>query len=98
MKIALAAIRHKARTPRFSLGALRIGREIEMYFSSSEILCALKRHCACDWEDLGELDRRANELGLFYRSRVVSIFSGKRGVRMIVETDLENEHTAVFLQ
>jgi len=56
----------------------------------------LARHQAGDWGDLGEEDRRENELSVREGFRILSAYHTKRGVKLWVITEADRSATTIL--
>jgi hypothetical protein len=66
-------------------------------FTPDEILRSLVRHANGDWGDLGEEDKRENELALETDERIVSAYKFDDGRKMYVITEWDRSATTVLL-
>lgn len=57
----------------------------------------LRRHVHCDWGDVGEADRRANEEALKTGERLLSVYRTKRGRKVWVITEADRSATTILL-
>ena len=51
----------------------------------------LDRHMACDWGDLGEDDKRANDQALVDGSRILSAYKTLKGVKIWIITEAADD-------
>lgn len=61
-------------------------------FSIFEIMHCIKRHAACDWGDLGESDRKANDWAIGSGGRIMSVYKFPDGRVLWVITDGEDDN------
>ena len=64
---------------------------------SSAILISLGRHCSCDWGDVCEEDREANEFALINGERIVSVYHTGAGVKFWIITEWDRSITTVLM-
>lgn len=57
----------------------------------------LRRHVHCDWGDVGDDDRRANEEALKTGERLLSVYRTKRGLKVWVLTEADRSATTILL-
>lgn len=57
----------------------------------------LRRHVHCDWGEVGEEDRRANEEALQAGERLLSVHRTKRGLKVWVLTEADRSATTILL-
>jgi hypothetical protein len=57
----------------------------------------LVRHVHCDWGDVGEEDRKANEEALETGERLLSVYRTNRGLKVWVITEAERSATTILL-
>ncbi len=64
---------------------------------NSAILIALGRHCSCDWGEVCEEDRQANEFGLRNGERILSVYRTGAGVKFWIITEWDRSITTVLM-
>lgn len=57
----------------------------------------LVRHVHCDWGDVSEEDRRANEEALKIGERLLSVYRTKHGLKVWVFTEADRSATTLLL-
>ncbi|HEV2352908.1 MAG TPA: hypothetical protein VGR89_01585 [Puia sp.] len=84
------------------IALFRIGRLVATpnalrCLDQTDILRGMERHCAADWGDLTEEDRRANDCALENGGRLVSVYHSSEGVKFYVITEADRSATTVLL-
>ncbi|HEX8340121.1 MAG TPA: hypothetical protein VF624_04365 [Tepidisphaeraceae bacterium] len=82
---------------RFGLGTIVVTSAAVAKLSEAAISGALYRHAACDWGDLCEQDRRANDQSLVNGGRLFSVYRDAVGTRFYVITEWDGSVTTVLL-
>lgn len=65
--------------------------------TQDDILMGIKRHQAGDWGDVGEEDRKENELSLQKGFRLLSVYHAASGVKFWIITEADRSVTTVLL-
>lgn len=79
----------------FELGLTYMTHQISEELTHDEIHNLFMRHLACDWSDMCEEDRDANELALFEGTRIFSSFQTKHGKIWII-TEADRSSTGIL--
>ena len=64
---------------------------------NSAILIALGRHCAGDWGDVCEEDRKANEFAFYNGERILSVYRTGAGLKFWIITEWDRSITTVLM-
>jgi hypothetical protein len=59
-------------------------------------LALLQRHCACDWGDVGDEDKAANDAALAHGGRLLSRYCAN-GAKVWVITEADRSATTILL-
>lgn len=62
-----------------------------------ELMAALKRHMRCDWGNVCEVDRRANDLALKTGERLLSSYRSGSGTKFWIITEGDRSYTTILL-
>lgn len=81
----------------FPLGQVVITPSAMDAIPPPEVQAALARHAAGDWGDIGEDDRRENELSLRQGLRLLSVYQRKQGTRFWIITEADRSATTILL-
>ena len=84
-------------TSKFPLGQTVITANARDTLHPADIPSALSRHAAGDWGDVGEADRRENELSLEKGFRLLSIYKDRNGTKFWIITEADRSATTVLL-
>jgi hypothetical protein len=86
-------------SPKFSLGTLAVtaGALAAIERTSAWPLLLLARHMSGDWGDLGDHDRRLNDLALRHDERILSAYALTDGTRIYVITEADRYSTRILL-
>ncbi|HZP97049.1 MAG TPA: hypothetical protein VFC31_12005 [Candidatus Limnocylindria bacterium] len=86
-------------SPKFSLGVIVAtpGALRALEESSEEPFHFLYRHAAGDWGELGDEDKRENELSLREGFRLVSAYRLKSGEKLWIITEADRSVTTLLL-
>jgi hypothetical protein len=57
----------------------------------------LEKHVSCDWGDLGEEDKRANDEALVTGERLLSAYRTLKGVKIWIITEADRSSSCVLL-
>ncbi len=84
------------------IAKFRIGRIVATpnalaHVPNEDILSALQRHQAGDWEDVDREDRQANERALIECTRLLSIYHSAAGVKFWIITEADRSATTILL-
>jgi hypothetical protein len=60
------------------------------------LLELLRRHLSCDWGDLGDEDKRANDRAVAHGDRILSSYRTESGEMLWVITESSREYTTVL--
>lgn len=82
---------------KFSLGRIVATPNALEALAGDDILLALGRHARGDWGDVGEDDRRENELSLTARLRLFSVYHDRSGTKFWIITEADRSVTTVLL-
>ena len=82
---------------KFALGHLVATPNALAQIANDEIIAALSRHVQCDWGDLDEHDRNANDQALVRGERLLSSYRSTRGVKFWIITEWDRSVTTVLL-
>jgi hypothetical protein len=85
-----------------SLARFRVGRIVAtpnalQRLCNEDILRAIQRHQSCDWGDVEEHDRQANDRALIESTRLLSVYHSQSGVKFWVITEWNRSVTTVLL-
>ena len=61
-----------------------------------ELFAAYARHLNCDWGDVSESDKRANECALRFGDRIVSAYHSKAGEEFFIITEADRSSTTLL--
>ena len=81
----------------FVLGNTVITRGAADSVHAEDVKLCLDRHAHGDWGDLGDDDRRANQIGLEQDLRLFSVYDDRAGVRFWIITEADRSATTVLL-
>lgn len=79
------------------LGRMVITANAQRTLPSGDVFVALGRHARGDWGDVGEDDRKENDLSLAQGFRLLSVYHTKAGVKFWVTTEADRSVTTVLL-
>jgi len=65
--------------------------------TQDDILCAIQRHQAGDWGDVGAHDRAANDQALVEGTRILSVYHATNGTKFWLITEADRSVTTVLL-
>lgn len=82
---------------KFSLGQLLITKAAEATLVPEDVGRALTRHQTGDWGEVGEDDRKENELSLAEGFRLLSVYHDANGVKFWIITERDRSVTTVLL-
>lgn len=72
-----------------ALGALATNAQTPLEF--------LVKHANCDWGELDDYDKKANELALKHGERVLSVYKLRDGARLYIITEADRSVTTLLL-
>ena len=82
---------------KFPLGRLVATPNALSQLTQEDILTGISRHQAGDWGDVGEDDRKENDLSLAKGCRLLSVYHAKNGVKFWIITERDFSSTTVLL-
>jgi hypothetical protein len=82
---------------RVKLGTTVITRGANEALNPEDVLHAMARHERCDWGEVCEEDRRANDEALVEGTRLLSAYRDGNGTRFWVITEADRSATTVLL-
>jgi hypothetical protein len=82
---------------KFPLGRTVITRQALDVLHPEDVQFCLTRHADGDWGDLGDADRRSNEIGLAQGLRLFSAYNDRAGIRFWIITEADRSATTVLL-
>jgi hypothetical protein len=87
----------QSRKTKFPLGQTVATANAIASVPADEILVALSRHVQGDWGDVGEEDRKENELSLTRGFRLLSVYHTQAGVKFWIITEADRSVTTVLM-
>ncbi len=84
-------------TALFPLGQTVVTRSAHNGVHPDDVKACLDRHATGDWGDLGDDDRRANQMALDQGLRLFSAYNERAGVRFWIITEADRSATTVLL-
>jgi hypothetical protein len=81
----------------FALGQLLMTPGVQAKIPPSEMVQALGRHARGDWGDLGDEDRRSNDMALKGDARLLSAYHTRDGIKFWIITEADRSATTVLL-
>jgi len=84
-------------TALFALGQTVITRQALDVLHPEDVKSCLDRHARGDWGDLGEADRRQNEIALAQEMRLFSAYNDRSGTRFWIITEADRSATTILL-
>jgi len=88
---------HLFAEPKFPFGKLVATRNAVDRLSSEDMSKALFRHGSCDWGDLCDEDRTANDQALEGDLRLLSSYTSANGVKFWIITEWDRSVTTILL-
>ena len=82
---------------KFPLGRVCIARHAHQALSPDDVLKGIVRHANCDWGDVCEEDRLANEQALIEGTRLFSVYHAATGTKFWIITEWDRSVTTVLL-
>ena len=83
--------------PRFACGRTVITRGALAELSHDDVQNALARHARCDWGDLCDDDKQANDNALEHGARLLSAYHTAAGQKFWIITESDRSVTTVLL-
>ncbi len=85
----------------FKMGTIYLTQSVNCKISESErfemfVIRSLKRHTAGDWGDLGQEDKKENELSLEKGFRLLSSYKYKDGTKIWIITEADRSATTIL--
>ena len=84
-------------TALFPLGETVITRHALDELHPEDVKLCLARHARGDWGDVGENDRRSNQIALAQGLRLFSVYTDRTGVVFWIITEADRSATTVLL-
>ena len=84
-------------TAKFRLGHIVSTPNALEQITQDDILLGIQRHQAGDWGDVGEEDRKENELSLQQGYRLLSVYHAANGTKFWIITEADRSSTTVLL-
>jgi hypothetical protein len=81
----------------FDLGTICTTPAALLSVPSMEMAAALRRHRECDWGNLGEDDKRANNQALKHGERLLSAYETASGTKFWIITEANRSITTILL-
>lgn len=81
----------------FQIGRLAATPAVLEEIPQPELMAALKRHMRCDWGNICEADRRANDLALKTGERLLSSYKSGSGTKFWIITEGNRSYTTILL-
>jgi len=75
----------------FRLGRIVATANALTRLNNEDILTGIQRHQAGDWGDVGDDDRRENELSLEQGFRLLSVYHATNGVKFWIITEVDRK-------
>ena len=86
-----------ARVPRFRLGGVYATPGLLEAVPETDVRSALVRHGTCDWGELGDEDKAANDRALLEGTRLLSAYRSTAGTKFWIITEADRSATTVLL-
>ena len=86
-----------ARVPRFQLGSLYATPDLLEAVQEADIRWALVRQATCDWGEVCDADKSANDRALIEGTRLLSAFRSASGTKFWIITEADRSATTVLL-
>lgn len=84
-------------TRSFSLGRVVATPGLIEAVPQHEYTAALRRHVACDWGEVCDEDKRANDRALEEGTRLLSAYRSSEGVKFWIITEADRSATTLLL-
>jgi hypothetical protein len=81
----------------FPLGRVVVTANANNILAVEDIRAALDRHKLCDWGEVSEPDRRANDNAIKCGDRVLSEYTGIGGDKFWIITEADRSYTTVLM-
>jgi hypothetical protein len=81
----------------FPLGRVVVTANANNILAAEDISVAIDRHKSCDWGEVAEPDRRANDNAIKRGDRVLSEYTGSGGDKFWVITEADRSYTTVMM-
>ncbi len=81
----------------FPLGTVVVARGALAELTPGDVVRALVRHRACDWGELGDDDKRANNEVLTSGARLLSAYRSEGGTKFWIITEADRSSTTILL-
>ena len=82
---------------KFQLGQIVATPNALDHLTQDDIRSGISRHQSGDWGDLGEDDRKENDLSLERGTRLLSVYHASNGVTFWIITEADRSSTTVLL-
>jgi hypothetical protein len=82
---------------KFQLGQIVATPNALNHLTQDDILSGIIRHQSGDWGDLGEDDRKENDLSLERGTRLLSAYQASNGVKFWIITEADRSATTVLM-
>jgi hypothetical protein len=81
----------------FPLGQTVVTANAKDQLHPEDVISALARHAACDWGDVGEGDRRENDLAVDRGLRLFSVYHDRTKKKFWIITEADRSATTILL-
>lgn len=85
------------RIAKFQLGQIVATPNLLETIPEDDQMIALNRHAQCDWGEVEEEDRLANNNALQHGERILSVYRSKYGVKFWIITEADRSVTTLLL-
>jgi hypothetical protein len=82
---------------RFETGQISVTSNALTRLPAHDVFRAIGRHIRGDWGEVGEEDRKENELSLSKGFRLLSVYTATNGVKFWIITEADRSSTTVLL-
>ena len=82
---------------KFRLGHIVVAPNALESITQDDILTGISRHQSGDWGDVTAEDRRANDLALVQRTRILSVYHAANGTQFWLITEADRSSSCVLL-
>ena len=79
----------------FKAGRLLVTASVKAEISPSDLFAIMHRHLGCDWGDVCDEDRKANDDALDSGDRILSVYH-VNGVKLYVITESDRSTTTIL--
>jgi len=83
--------------PKFPLGDALITPNALSHLTQDDFGRGLARHQSGDWGDVGEDDRKENNLSLEKGFRLLSVYHARNGIKFWIITEADRSSTTVLM-